>query len=185
MVGGNEAAVVAAMTSWLERAVIGLNLCPFAKAVHVKRQVHFAVSAATAPDGVLQDLARELDALCEHAPVDRETTLLVVPDGLGEFLEFNEVVARGNRLVRKRGLEGVIQLASFHPAYCFADLQPDDMANFSNRSPFPTLHLLREDAIKRAVEAIADPREIYAANIRRLREIGPAGWAALEREPGR
>lgn len=175
-----EQAVVSATTAWLERAVIGMNLCPFAKAVHVKQQIHFAVSLADSPDGVLHDLAGELDALVALSALQRETTLLVIPDAVADFLQFNDLVARGERLVRKKKLDGVVQLASFHPHYCFADLEPGDMANFSNRSPYPTLHLLREDAIDRAVEAIGDPESIYGANIRNLRRLGPAGWAALD-----
>ena len=175
----SHAAVLAATRAWLERAVIGLNLCPFAKAVLAKGQVHFAVTAAASADQVLQELAKELDALVARDAEERETTLLVVPHGLREFLEFNAVAARGERLIRKKGYEGVLQLASFHPDYCFADLDVGDMANFSNRSPYPTLHLLREASVERAVHAFPDPESIYGANIGTLRDLGPAGWTAL------
>jgi hypothetical protein len=168
---------------WLERAVIGLNLCPFAKAVYVKGQVHFAISKATAADGVLEDVAQELDALAAADPAARETTLLVVPDALGDFLEFNDVLGRAERLVRKRRLEGVIQLASFHPAYRFEGTEEDDITNFTNRSPYPVIHLLREESIDRAVEAFPDPEAIYEANMQALRRIGRAGWDALEVGP--
>jgi len=164
---------------WLERAVIGLNLCPFAKAVHVKDQVHYAVSTAVQASEVLQDLARELDALLAMDPAVRDTTLLIVPDCLHDFLEFNDFIGLGERLLRKRRLEGVIQLASFHPAYRFAGTQEDDIGNFTNRSPYPTIHLLREESIDRAVAALAQPEAIYEANIETLRRLGRGGWDDL------
>lgn len=168
---------------WLERAVIGLNLCPFAKAVHVKGQVHYAVSGAIQSSEVLQDLVSELDALASVEPASRETTLLIVTGCLQDFLEFIDFMAQAQRLVRKRRLEGVIQLASFHPAYQFAGSDAGDMGNFTNRSPYPTIHLLREDSISRAVGAMAQPESIYEANIATLRRIGSQGWAALDVGP--
>jgi uncharacterized protein len=168
---------------WLERAVIGLNLCPFAKSVHVKSQVHYAVSAASQHSAVLEDLASELDALIALDPRVRETTLLIVPGCLHDFLEFNDCMAQAQRLVRKRRLEGVIQLASFHPRYEFAGSEADDIANFTNRSPYPTIHLLREDSIERAVGAIAQPEAIYEANIETLHRLGREGWSRLDVGP--
>lgn len=178
----NPSAAVAAddTRNWLERAVIGLNLCPFAKAVHVKRQIHYAVSAATSPQQVLEDLSGELDVLLALDPAQRETTLLIVPSCLADFLEFNDLLARADRLLRKRGLEGVIQLASFHPDYQFEGAHAGDITNFTNRSPYPTLHLLREDSIVRAVEAFPAAEAIYEANMATLRRLGPEGWAALD-----
>lgn len=170
---------------WLERAVIGLNLCPFAKAVHVKDQVHYAVSNASQASEVLDDLRLELDALVALDPAVRETTLLIVPDCLKDFLEFNDFMAQAQRLVRKRRLEGVIQLASFHPAYQFAGSEEGDIANFTNRSPYPTIHLLREASIDRAVAAIAQPEAIYDANIETLRRLGRQGWADLDVGPSK
>jgi uncharacterized protein len=174
------AAVVQDTQRWLERAVIGLNLCPFAKAVHVKRQIHYAVSAATSPQQVLDDLAGELDALLAADPAARETTLLIVPSCLADFLEFNDLLVRGNRLLRKRGLEGVIQLASFHPDYQFEGAEPGDITNFTNRSPYPMVHLLREESIARAVEAFPEAEAIYEANMDTLRRLGPEGWKTLD-----
>jgi hypothetical protein len=168
---------------WLERAVIGLNLCPFAKAVHAKGQVRFAVSRATDRAGVLADLADELDAIASIAPSERDTTLLIVPHALHDFLEFNDFLAPAERLVRKRGLDGVIQLASFHPLYQFEGTQADDITNFTNRSPYPILHLLREDSISRAVEAFPEAEAIYEANMQVLRELGRDGWRALDVGP--
>lgn len=181
----SDDAVLAATRKWLERAVIGLNLCPFAKAVHSKGQIHFAISRADSPAQVLEDLGAELDALMAHDARERETTLLVVPDCLPDFLDFNDVVARGERLIRKRGYEGLVQLASFHPRYRFADAGEDDVANFTNRSPYPTLHLLREASIEKAVQAFPDAHSIYGANIQALRALGAAGWAALDVGPPR
>ena len=172
-------AVVRDTRNWLERAVIGLNLCPFAKAVHVKGQIHYAVSAATAPRELLDDLARELDALVSIDAATRDTTLLIAPHCLHDFLEFNDFLASGDRLIRKRGLQGVIQLASFHPDYQFEGTQAGDVTNCTNRSPYPTLHLLREDSIARAVEAFPQAEAIYEANMETLRRLGPEGWAAL------
>jgi uncharacterized protein len=165
---------------WLERAVIGLNLCPFAKAVHVKRQVHYAVSEATHPEQLLGDLAKELDDLVAMDATLRETTLLIIPDWLHDFLDFNDFMEQGERLLVARELEGVIQLAAFHPAYQFAGTRPDDITNFTNRSPYPTIHLLREEGIERAVDAFPQPEAIYETNMATLRELGAQGWAALD-----
>jgi len=171
--------VVRDTRDWLERAVIGLNLCPFAKAVHVKGLVHYAVSGAMRPRQLLNDLAAELDGLLAHDPMVRETTLLIAPGCLHNFLDFNDFLAQADRLLRKRRLQGVVQLASFHPAYQFAGTEPDDVTNFTNRSPYPTLHLLRETSIDRAVEAIARPEDVFEANMKTLRSLGREGWDAL------
>jgi hypothetical protein len=178
-------AVVIATRNWLERAVIGLNLCPFAKAVHVKDQVHYAVSTAIDAPQVLADLAAELDALLALEPAVRETTLLIVPGCLGDFLDFNDLLAQAQRLVRKRRLEGVIQLASFHPAYQFAGTEAGDVTNCTNRAPYPTLHVLREASIERAVGAFPQAEAIYEANMEKLRRLGPEGWAALDVGPAK
>lgn len=172
-------AVVSDTRNWLERAVIGLNLCPFAKAVHVKGQVHYAVSHATQPRELLDDLAAELAALVATDAAVRDTTLLIAPECLDDFLELNDFMRQADRLVRKQGMEGVIQLASFHPGYQFAGSEEDDIANYTNRSPYPTIHLLRESSIERAVEAFPQPEAIYEANIETLRRLGADGWASL------
>ena len=169
--------------NWLERAVIGLNLCPFAKAVHAKGQVHYAVSTAAQSSELLRDLRSELEALIVVDAAVRETTLLIAPGCLHDFLEFNDFMAQAQRLVRKQRLEGVIQLASFHPDYQFAGSEAADIANFTNRSPYPTIHLLREASIDRAVAAIAQPEAIYDANIETLRRLGREGWSLLDVGP--
>lgn len=165
---------------WLERAVVGLNLCPFAKSVLVKGQVHFAASGAQDATGMLEDFTGELAALVALPASERDTTLLVIPEGMEDFLTFLDLVARAERVVRKRGLEGVVQVAHFHPRFVFADADEDEMGNYTNRSPYPTLHLLREDSIARAVAAFPDASAIYEANIARLDALGPEGWAALD-----
>jgi hypothetical protein len=173
--------VVRDTRNWLERAVIGLNLCPFAKAVHVKDRVHYAVSGATDPAQLLEDLAVELGALTSMDAAVRETTLLIAPHCFDDFMIFNGFLPQAHRLVRRLGLEGVIQLASFHPAYQFASTDADDdIENCTNRSPYPTLHLLREASIEWAIQAFPHAEAIYEANIRTLRRLGPNGWAALD-----
>ncbi|WP_255440472.1 DUF1415 domain-containing protein [Caenimonas sedimenti] len=172
-------AVLADTRRWLERAVIGLNLCPFAKAVAVKDQVHFAASEAHDLVGALDAFAHELDDLLARPAAERDTTLLVLPHAPLDFLSFDAWARKAERLVRKRGLEGVVQVAHFHPAFQFADAEADDITNFTNRAPYPILHLLREDSVARAVAAIQDAAAIYEANQHTLRRLGPAGWAAL------
>jgi uncharacterized protein len=179
----DAATALADTRRWLERAVIGLNLCPFAKAVHVKGQVHYAVSEATHAADVLEDFTRELEALVALAARERDTTLLVIPGGMDDFLTFNDLVARAERIVRKRRLEGVIQVASFHPRFVFAGQDEDDVANYTNRAPWPTLHLLREESMDRAVAAFPDAAAIYETNMERLRQLGPDGWEALDVGP--
>jgi len=165
---------------WVDRAVIGLNLCPFAKAVQVKAQVHYAVCASDAFGDVMENLDRELDDLLAVSSDIRETTLLILPNGFDEFLLFEQLVADGERRLARRSLEGIVQLANFHPDFRFADADDNDPANFSNRSPYPTLHLLREDSIDRAVAAFPEAEAIFGANIEKLRALGTQGWAALD-----
>jgi len=166
--------------AWLERAVIGLNLCPFAKAVHAKGQVHYKVSAAALPDALLDDLRGELAALRHADPQVRDTTLIVVPGMLQDFLDFNDFLGNADKLLAGMDLEGEIQIASFHPRYQFAGTAAEDITNFTNRSPYPTLHLLREASIDRAVPAFLEAEAIFEANMRTLRDLGRAGWDALE-----
>ena len=168
---------------WLERAVIGLNLCPFAKAVHAKGQVRWVLCEATEPAALLERLGEEL-LLLRDTPADAlDTTLIVHPGVLGDFLDYNDFLDDADALVEALGLEGVLQVASFHPDYRFAGADPDDMANASNRAPYPTLHLLREDSVSRAVEAFPDPDAIVERNERTLRALGADGWRKLLLDP--
>lgn len=174
-----DAAAVDATRVWLEKAVIGLNLCPFAKAVHVKRQIRYVVSHAETEEALLADLMHELQLLASADPGDIETTLLIHPRVLGDFLDYNDFLDLADGAVEELGLDGFLQVASFHPDYQFADSEPDDIGNYSNRSPFPTLHLLREESVDKAVAAFPDAERIYETNIATLRKLGHAGWRAL------
>ena len=170
---------IAATQRWLERAVIGLNLCPFAKAVHAKRQVRYVLCEAPDIDGLREALATELLLLRDTPAEDIDTTLIVHPYVLLDFLDYNDFLDEADALVAAMDLEGVLQVASFHPQYQFAGTAPDDVENFTNRSPYPTLHLLREDSVARAVEAFPDPDTIVERNIETLRKLGIEGWTKL------
>lgn len=176
--------VIAATRLWIEKAVIGLNLCPFARSVYVKNQVRIVVSRARHVDGFLDDLDRELDLLADTPAEEIDTTLLVHPALFPDFELFNDFLGVVDGVVEEHGLEGVIQVAPFHPGFQFEGTEPDDVTNCSNRSPFPTLHLLREDSVERAVATEGgDADAIVERNMRTLRELGPAGWAALWAKP--
>ncbi|HCY15761.1 MAG TPA: DUF1415 domain-containing protein [Curvibacter sp.] len=168
------------MRGWLERAVIGLNLCPFAKSVHVKGQVHYVVSLATDPQALREELVRELAALHASDPELRDTTLLMAPLCLQDFLDFNDFLAEADAALDELGLEGELQIASFHPQFQFAGTAPDDITNYTNRAPYPTLHLLREASIDRAVQAFPEAEMIFEKNMQTLEQLGHAGWAALK-----
>lgn len=165
---------------WLERAVIGLNLCPFAKSVHVKGQVHYAVSRAQTSEALLDDLMEELKDLVALDATVRDTTLLIAPACLSDFLDFNDFLALADQALVDLDFDGVIQIASLHPQYQFAGTQADDVTNFTNRSPYPTLHLLREDSIDRAVAAFPNAEAIFEVNMQTLETLGAEGWAALQ-----
>jgi hypothetical protein len=171
--------VIARTRAWIERAVIGLNLCPFAKAVYVKERIRYAVSAAETPEELLEELERELASLGATPAEETDTTLLIHPHVLADFLDFNDFLDVADEAVERLGLAGVLQVASFHPRYQFADTQPDDITNFTNRSPYPTLHLLREASVDEAVAAFPEADEIYLRNMQTLRRLGRKGWDDL------
>ena len=177
--------VIAATRRWVDRAVIGLNLCPFAKGVQTKGQVHYAVSPATDGQELLDDLKSELHALHAADPAQRDTTLLIAPQVFADFLDFNNFLDRADRLLRKMRLGGDYQIASFHPQFLFADADPDDMSHHTNRAPYPILHLLREASIDRAVEAFPDASLIFEKYMQTLRALGVEGWLALDVGPAR
>ncbi|MCG8275515.1 DUF1415 domain-containing protein [Stenotrophomonas sp. NLF4-10] len=164
---------------WLEKAVIGLNLCPFAKAVYVKQQVRFVLSDATTPEALLEELAEELVLLRDTPAEQIDTTLIVHPQVLGEFLDYNDFLDNADAAVEALDLQGILQVASFHPQYQFAGTAPSDVSNYTNRAPYPTLHLLREDSVERAVAAFPDPDVIVERNIATLDELGVEGWNQL------
>jgi len=164
---------------WLEKAVIGLNLCPFAKAVHVKKQIRYAFSDAKSVKQLQRDLRAELRLLADSAPTDIDTTLLIHPFILQNFLDYNDFLDLADAAIEEADLDGEIQVASFHPQYQFAATNIDDIDNFTNRSPYPTLHLLREASIEAAVAAFPDAADIYEKNIATMHALGRQGWEAL------
>ena len=170
---------IAETKHWLERAVIGLNLCPFAKAVYVKQQVRFVLSDASTPEALLEQLAEELLLLRDTPAGEIDTTLIVHPDVLQDFLDYNDFLDNADAVVEALDLDGVLQVASFHPAYQFAGTAPDDAENLTNRAPYPCLHLLREDSVARAVAAYPEPDSIIERNIKTMQALGAEGFAAL------
>ena len=175
-----DSQVIADTVNWLEKAVIGLNLCPFAKGVHVKGQIHYVVSHATDARELAEDLHRELEALAEISAEKRDTTLLMAPDCLEDFLDFNDFLELADDMVEALDLGGILQVASFHPQFQFDGTDVDDVSNCTNRTPYPTLHLLREDSIDKAVEAFPEAEEIFERNIEVLEKLGKPGWDALD-----
>lgn len=173
---------IAETRAWMERAVVGLNLCPFAKAPLVKGQVRFEAHLSDDPRLLFDDLCAEMDALVAADPVLTETTLLIHPNALVEFADFNDFLEAADAALEDRGLTGVLQVASFHPDYRFDGTEADDLGNATNRSPYPTLHLLREASVEKAVAAFpdtADAADVYERNIETLTALGPAGWRQL------
>ena len=177
------AIVIADTRRWLERAVIGLNLCPFAKAPHAKGQIHYAVCDSDDAADWLAQLRTELQALAALDATERETTLLMAPRLLPDFLDFNDFLAEADAVLAELDLYGTLQIASFHPRFQFAGTDEDDITNATNRAPYPTLHLIREDSIDRAVAAFPEAESIYEANMATLEKLGHAGWAALQVGP--
>jgi hypothetical protein len=179
----NACNVIGLTRRWLEKSVIGLNLCPFAAGVYHGELLRFCVSEKTEPKALLADLRAELRLLHEQDPAVCETTLLIHPYVLTDFSDYNEFLADCDAAIVDMGLEGELQIASFHPNYRFADTQSADVENCTNRSPFPMLHLLREASIERAIAAVPDTTEIYRRNIRTLRALGAEGWQRLWDDP--
>jgi uncharacterized protein len=168
----DKAAEITQTRRWVEQMVIGLNLCPFAKAVAVKGQVRYALSSAVNVEQLLGDLVAELNHLALVNPNETDTTLLIHPQVMTDFLDYNDFLELADAAVLEMGLEGEIQIASFHPHYQFADSEPEDVANYTNRSPYPTLHLLREASVDKAVAAFDGSDEIYLRNIETLEKLG-------------
>ncbi|XZG69609.1 DUF1415 domain-containing protein [Chitinibacteraceae bacterium HSL-7] len=175
----NDDQVIALTRRWLERAVIGLNLCPFAKAVYVKDQVRFKVSHARHLDAFLDEVEAELRLLHDTPASQTDTTLLIHPALFADFDDFLDLIAAADPIVGELDLSGELQIAHFHPRYTFDGVPEDDIGNYTNRAPFPILHLLREASIARAAEAFPDPAAIYQRNIEVLNELGLTGWHEL------
>lgn len=181
----DDDAIIAATTAWLERAVIGLNLCPFAKAVHVKKQIRYVVAPATSPEQLLETLMDELQLLSDTDPEKIDTTLLIHPFVLNDFLDYNEFLDVADAAVEDMQLDGELQVASFHPDYQFADTDQNDISNYTNRAPYPILHLLREASIEKAVEAFPEAAEIFDKNIATMEQLGHDGWDKLDVGPAK
>ena len=170
---------IARTREWVEKAVIGLNLCPFAAPVHLSGRIRFATSAARTEDDLVGDLAREISALMAADAQRLETTLLIHPHVLNDFLDYNDFLDLADATIEALGFEGELQVASFHPDYRFAGTTDTDIENYTNRSPYPTLHLLREESIERAVASVPDTNAIFEKNIETLRRLGLVGWQKL------
>ena len=171
---------IAHTQAWLQRAVIGLNLCPFARAVQAKNQIRYVVCDSTEPQGLLETLCDELQYLAGADPAELDTTLLIHPQVLTDFLDYNDFLDLADAALEDLGLAGVLQVASFHPQYQFEGTRPDDVTNASNRSPYPTLHLLREDSVERAVAAFPQAEAIFETNLNTLQALGVEGWSQLQ-----
>jgi uncharacterized protein len=172
----SESPIIQETRLWLERAVIGLNLCPFAKAAHQKKQIRWVESAARDEEALVAELVSELERLAEADPALIDTTLLVHPQVLHDFDDFNDFMGVAEAVLEELELDGEIQIASFHPQFRFEGTEPDDLGNYTNRSPHPTLHLLREASIERALEAVPEAADIYERNIATLEALGLEGW---------
>jgi hypothetical protein len=175
----DERVVMEETQHWLHKAVIGLNLCPFAKAVVAKQQVRYVVCMDSEPEKVLSVLQEELHRLVDTDAAVLDTTLLIAPNLLPDFLDFNEFLFDCDSVLVSMELEGVLQIADFHPRYQFAGTHPDDISNFTNRAPYPTLHLLREESIDKAVAAFPDASLIYERNMQVMEALGTEGWERL------
>ena len=176
----DDATILENTRRWIEKAVIGLNLCPFARAVYVKNQVRIVVSHARHLDAFLDELDAEL-TLLKETPADQiDTTLLVHPSLFPDFFVFNDFLNVVDDVVAEHELEGVIQVASFHQMFQFEEVELDDISNATNRSPYPTLHLLREDSVEKAIASDAgDAEKIVERNIATLKNLGAEGWQRL------
>lgn len=162
--------IIRPVRRWVETLVVGLNLCPFAKRELVKNRVRFSVTAATTEEQLLVDLQTELELLNSEEEV--ETTLLIHPDVLQDFYEYNQFLNYADGLLVQMGLEGVYQIASFHPDYQFVGTGSEDVENYTNRSPYPMLHLIREESLERAIASYPDTDQIPERNIELLKRLG-------------
>jgi uncharacterized protein len=156
---------------WLEESIIALNLCPFAKAVHIKNQIRYTISRAENSETLLSELMEELKFLSTCDPAVVDTSLLIHPGVLNDFLDYNDFLEVADLALNELNLEEEIQIASFHPQYQFAGTSPDDVENYTNRSPYPMLHFLRVKSVSAAVDFHPDPESIPETNIKTLRNL--------------
>jgi uncharacterized protein len=183
MTADDEAVVIAATRRWIERAVIGLDLCPFARSVFETGGIRYVVSDARDRDALVAVLDVELRRLQATPLSECETVLLIHPHVLEDFLDYNDFLDVADATLEALELVDDIQIASFHPRYQFADTSPDDVENCTNRSPYPLLHLLRQASVDRAVAVFPDTATIYEANVATLRRLGADGWRELGLQP--
>lgn len=169
--------VVESTRKWVESVVIELNLCPFAKRELMQDRVRFTVSEATTEEQLLAALQRELELLGSNAQI--ETTLLIHPEVLQDFYDYNQFLDFSDRLLVEMKLAGVFQIASFHPAYQFGGTEPDDAENFTNRSPYPMLHILREASLERAIAGYPDIDQVPIRNIEHMNSLGQSKLRSL------
>lgn len=172
--------IIATTKSWLKEAVIGLNLCPFANAVYIKDQIRYVVSQAQTPEDLAVELRQELQFLENSDPLKVDTTLFIHPYVLEDFLDYNDFLDNAEGILVELDLDGIIQIASFHPDYQFAGTQADDIDNYTNRGPYPMLHLLRESSIERAVKIFPEANVIFEKNIATMQQLGLDAWQRME-----
>jgi uncharacterized protein len=175
----STAHVIASTRQWVEKAVIGLKLCPFAATPYATNRVRFCVSEARTQALLRQDLQRELLGLEKADPLECETTLLIHPWVLQDFFDYNEFLGECEDVLVECALADELQIASFHPQYQFAGIDADDLGNYTNRSPYPMLHVLRESSVTRAVDGFAGVHQIGSNNIETLRQLGHERWKQL------
>jgi uncharacterized protein len=157
-----ENQIIDAVSTWLDRVVIGLNLCPFAAKPRMENKVRIALTSASDDEALLLDLKHECEFLRQELQI--ETSLLVLTQGLQDFWDYNQFLVWANQLLRREGFEGEFQIASFHPDYCFAGTDPDDSSNLTNRSPWPILHLIRETSLEKALKYFPDIESVPEKN---------------------
>ena len=165
--------IIADVEQWLDEVVIGLDLCPFAARPRREKRVRIAVSHATDDEALLNDLQAELERLSDTPAAELETTLLAIPHMLEDFADYNDFLDAVDLWVEQFGWEGDLQVASFHPQYQFADTELDDPGNLTNRSPWPLLHIIREESLEKAIEHYPDVDAIPERNIARMKALGP------------
>ena len=169
--------IVSSVRHWVETLVVDLNLCPFAKRELVKDRIRFSVTEASTEEALLQMLEEEFQRLESDANI--ETTLLIHPCVLQDFFDYNNFLALAEGLVQQLGLEGVYQIAGFHPEYQFAGTEPEDVENFTNRTPYPLMHLIREESLGRAIASYPDPDNIPTRNIQLMQDLGEDKMKAM------
>ena len=156
---------------WLDTVVVGLNLCPFAGRPRRENRIRLQISLATTEEQLLVELNEEMQLLDATPSAKLETTLLVISDLLGDFYDYNQFLGWAQANLKREGWQGVYQLASFHPCYCFAGAREDDLENLTNRSPYPIVHIIREQSLSAALNYVEDVEEIPERNKRRVAEL--------------